>query len=142
MIQKMSNWIIFYCRSPVLVWVCFFERGRGDICLHTYIFFHCYYCCKKLTAAFNWSDITYNIAGENLVPEPQSQRKKNDQEENLSVWWQRGLSSEWLWFTQPKWNTWLPVPTTTWNKWITVHWHSSGHSFWMNSGGKIKKKQK
>lgn len=46
-------------------------------------------------------------AGENLVPESQSQRKKINEEENDSFWWQQSwLYAEWLWLSEPNASSW------------------------------------
>lgn len=46
-------------------------------------------------------------AGENLVPESQSQRKKINEEENDSFWRQQSwLYAEWLWLSEPNASSW------------------------------------
>lgn len=82
-------------------------------------------------------------AGENLVPESQSQRKKINEEENDSFWWQQSwLYAEWLWLSEPDASSWptdsfrnaqffIPTSTSstsTSHEWFAAQWEPAAGS--------------
>lgn len=126
------------------------KQAKSSVVLICYCLSHCSSCswfspmlldythkephCILLTTVKNF---LCSSAGENLVPEPQSQRKKINEEENDSFWWQQSrLYAEWLWLSEPNASSWptdslrnaqLFVPSSTSSssasdEWPAAHW--------------------